>query len=660
MRPPRTSKQARSANHSLGARPDGEPLETRTLLAAIDLAVSTAQPLVTNDTTPALTGTVSEPAADVTVTLLQSSNTVGVWSAQTDGAGGWSFTVPDADALADGSYDLRIEATADGGADSGDLSLSDSLVVDTVKPGVSFDDGQLPATTNADKTLTGTFTDTDVTGIEIALDDGNGHVFDFPAVLDTEAMTWSAAVAIAGVTDGSYTVSATATDLAGNATTIGAAGALTVDATAPAASMATLATTSTQPALSGTVDDANATVTVAVRSTSYTAVNNGDGTWTLAAGQITALPDGTYRVTVTATDTAGNETTFEGARLIVDTTAPKVTVDRLVTAETSPAMSGTINDYAAAVVVTVDGTDYDAVNNGDGTWTLAAGTVTALDQGVYDVTATATDALDNAGTDTTADELTVGTTEEIVLGAGISKITYVDGDGTTVTVRAGTGSVTVSLTGVDLTVGGTGTSRAVSATGGVVQVDVEIAETTSTLTFKAGVSGDGLTEIHQVTGAGTLGRLVGNGVDVVDGIDMTGVIKSTRLHDILSDVTMGDWTNGVHILANAIEGSDIQTGYIRRLTANTFSDSTISVTTLKSLNAKTRFQSTKVTATTIGTAVLWNLAADNGGVSFGLTADTLGSLKLVQGLKLKHGHGRVVLTWGKSFTDGIDDFFVDA
>ncbi|ELW88647.1 hypothetical protein ACINAA014_A0013, partial [Acinetobacter baumannii AA-014] len=31
-------------------------------------------------------------------------------------------------------------------------------------------------------------------------------------------------------------------------------------------------------------------------------------------------------------------------------------------------MTGTIDDPTATVVVTVDGVDYPAVNNGDGTW----------------------------------------------------------------------------------------------------------------------------------------------------------------------------------------------------------------------------------------------------------------------------------------------------
>ena len=52
---------------------------------------------------------------------------------------------------------------------------------------------------------------------------------------------------------------------------------------------------------------------------------------------------------------------------------------------------------------------------GDGTWTLADDTITpALTDGVYDVQATATDAVGNIGTDGTTDELTIDTTAPVV------------------------------------------------------------------------------------------------------------------------------------------------------------------------------------------------------------------------------------------------------
>ena len=65
----------------------------------------------------------------------------------------------------------------------------------------------------------------------------------------------------------------------------------------------------------------------------------------------------------------------------IDTSAPVVTVDSLTTNDTTPALSGTVDDNAAVISVTVDGQTNAATNNGDGTWTLADGVLTALAEG---------------------------------------------------------------------------------------------------------------------------------------------------------------------------------------------------------------------------------------------------------------------------------------
>ncbi|MEQ1067966.1 hypothetical protein, partial [Acinetobacter chenhuanii] len=77
--------------------------------------------------------------------------------------------------------------------------------------------------------------------------------------------------------------------------------------------------------------------------------------------------------TATATDPAGN-ISLPGTGL-VDTVAPTVTVTTVLTNDSTPPLTGTVNDPAAKVVVTVDGVNYPATNNGDGTWTLADNTL---------------------------------------------------------------------------------------------------------------------------------------------------------------------------------------------------------------------------------------------------------------------------------------------
>ena len=61
-----------------------------------------------------------------------------------------------------------------------------------------------------------------------------------------------------------------------------------------------------------------------------------------------------------------------------DITPPVVALDDVLTNDSTPALTGTVNDPTATVVVNVDGVDYPAVNNGDGTWTLADNTLPAL------------------------------------------------------------------------------------------------------------------------------------------------------------------------------------------------------------------------------------------------------------------------------------------
>ncbi|MBO8210804.1 Ig-like domain-containing protein, partial [Acinetobacter nosocomialis] len=82
----------------------------------------------------------------------------------------------------------------------------------------------------------------------------------------------------------------------------------------------------------------------------------------------------------------------------VDAVAPAVTVTTTLTNDSTPALSGTVNDPTAKVVVTVDGVNYPATNNGDGTWTLADNTLPVLTDGPHTVTVTATDPAGNVGT----------------------------------------------------------------------------------------------------------------------------------------------------------------------------------------------------------------------------------------------------------------------
>jgi len=124
----------------------------------------------------------------------------------------------------------------------------------------------------------------------------------------------------------------------------------------------------------------------------------------------------------------------------VDTVPPATTVGTVTTTNTSPALSGSVNDPNASVQVLVNGQTYAATNNGDGTWTLPGGTLApALAAGVYDVVVLATDAAGNTGSDSTTDELTIQfpaptLTGPVQVGASSLSGTSTAPVGTTITV----------------------------------------------------------------------------------------------------------------------------------------------------------------------------------------------------------------------------------
>ena len=191
-----------------------------------------------------------------------------------------------------------------------------------------------------------------------------------------------------------------------------------LDTTPPAVTAHALLTNDGTPALSGTVDDADAQVQITVDWQSYAAVNQGNGTWLLPDHTMVAVfADGTYDIEVSAIDDAGNvgtDTTTD--ELVIDTVAPAVTVDGLFTNDTTPELTGTVDDPSAVVKVTIAGNTYTAVNDGSGIWTLPDDALApALADGIYDVAASAGDLAGNTGHDGSLDELTIDTVAPVLL-----------------------------------------------------------------------------------------------------------------------------------------------------------------------------------------------------------------------------------------------------
>ncbi|MDC5012659.1 Ig-like domain-containing protein, partial [Acinetobacter baumannii] len=346
-----------------------------------------------NGTDP-ITGT-AEPGSTVTVTYPDGSTTTVV--AGPDG----TWTVPNP-GLNDGD---KVTAIATDPA--GNPSLPGTAIVDAVGPntdGVNFTVDSVTADNviNASEasgnvTVTGVLknvpADAANTVVTVVI---NGQTYT--ATVDSTAGTWTVSVPGSDLTaDADKTIDAkvTFTDAAGNSSSVNDTQTYTVDTVAPNAPVLD-PINATDPVSGQAEPDSTVTVTYP-DGTTATVVAGTDGSWSVPnPGN---LVDGDT-VTATATDPAGNTSLPGTGTVSADITAPVVALDDVLTNDSTPALTGTVNDPTATVVVNVDGVDYPAVNNGDGTWTLADNTLPTLADGPHTITVTATDAAGNVGNDT--------------------------------------------------------------------------------------------------------------------------------------------------------------------------------------------------------------------------------------------------------------------
>jgi len=351
---------------------------------------------LTSDNTPTFIGT---GEAGSTVELWSGTTKLGSAIATT---GTWTITVPVEAALTTGSYTITVKAI-DSAGNISQPSQGLALKIDTVAPTVTVNS---LSTSDTTPLLTGSIDDPTAT-VQVTV---GGQTY---AATNNGNGTWTLVdnTISPALVDGTYSVTVTATDAAGNVGSQTKASALTVDTALPVVTINKVVTRDTTPALSGTVDDAQATIHVTVNNQTYTATNQQNGSWVLADGSITsALVNGIYDVTVTATNAKGNVGTDSTTNeLTIDTIAPIISINTIGTWDITPALSGTVNDSTANIIISLNGGTYFATNHGNGTWSLVDNTLPALSNGTYDVIAKAIDAAGNLGTDTTVNELTVDT-----------------------------------------------------------------------------------------------------------------------------------------------------------------------------------------------------------------------------------------------------------
>ncbi|VCX01423.1 hypothetical protein BANRA_03385 [Escherichia coli] len=363
-----------------------------------------------------LSGTGTNFATGTVVTVLLNGKG---YSATIQSNGSLSVNVPAADvaALSDGtSYTVSASAQDSAGNSA---TASRSVAVDLTAPVISIntvstDDRLNAAEQQQPLTLNGS-TSAEV-GQTVTVTFGGKTYTATVAANGTWALNVPAAD-LAALGQGAQTITASVNDRAGNPgqTTH----ALTVDTVAPTVTIATVAgddiiNNAEQLAgqtISGTTTaEAGQTVTVTFNGQTWTATVGSGGSWSvfIPAQQFAGLSDGSYTISATVSDQAGNPgSASRGVTLNGD--VPTVTIntfagDDVVNAAehgTSLVISGTTTaPVGQTLTVTLNGKTYTTTVQTGGSWsyTLGSADVTALADGnAYVINASVSNAIGNTG-----------------------------------------------------------------------------------------------------------------------------------------------------------------------------------------------------------------------------------------------------------------------
>jgi len=181
----------------------------------------TATPLSTNDTTPVITGTANPgPGEILTVTVDGVTYTAGDGNLIDNGDGTWNLSLPSP--LAEGIYDVIATITDAAGNSSLDTGVGE-LTIDTTPSQTPTVESLV--TENSTPTLTGTAL-TDPGDILSVIVDGVTYTAGDGNLVDNGDGTWSLVMPYE-LTESTFTIQASITDMAGN-TSISEAATLVV------------------------------------------------------------------------------------------------------------------------------------------------------------------------------------------------------------------------------------------------------------------------------------------------------------------------------------------------------------------------------------------------------------------------------------------------
>ena len=362
-----------------------------------------------------LSGVTTNVEAGQTVTISLNGR---IYTTTVDDSGNWTYTVPSADlaGLKDGDASVQVSVT---NVNGNSASAGREYSVDATAPSVTINtiatDDILNATeAQSDLAISGTSTAEAGQTLTVSL---NGK--DYTTTVSANG-SWTLnvpAADLAGLTDGSVTVTAAVSDKAGNPASVDHT--LTVDVTVPAVTIHTVAGDDVinvaehnqAQIISGSATGAAAgdKITVTIGGQTYTTVLDAAGNWSVGvpASVISGLSDGSVTVTASVTDAAGN--TGSGTHNVtVDTGLPSVSFNAIsddnvlnaVEKGQDLSVNGTSANLAEGTVVTVtlNGKNYSATTAADGTWSLTvpAADLSGLGEASYTLSATATNGVGNS------------------------------------------------------------------------------------------------------------------------------------------------------------------------------------------------------------------------------------------------------------------------
>ncbi len=271
------------------------------------------------DSTPTITG-VAEAGA--TVTIKDGNTVLGTTVAGSDGK--YSFTTPDDHPMSEGNHALSVSAKDIAGNVS--ETVTQNVTIDTRAPTVT-ETLASPAVTSAgvtyDRDNTPTITGVTEAGSTVTVKDGDTVLGTTVAGADGK-YSFTPAESLK-LSDGVHTLNVSATDLAGNVSTVAASQTVTIDATAPIQPTESVAVSPTltvgtvtydtdrTPTITGTAE-AGSTVTIMDGTTTLgTTTANAQGAYSFTVADANQLSGGAHSFSVTATDLAGNTSSASNA-----------------------------------------------------------------------------------------------------------------------------------------------------------------------------------------------------------------------------------------------------------------------------------------------------------------------------------------------------------